>query len=120
MSLYTIKAVLVLESDGKRLVAKYFVPRDHDLANLKNQEAFEAKLFKKSVRQHGNILHLTNISKFLAEVVSFDGYTAVYKSRSDVTFYVVGSADENELLLLTALNSFRDSLDILLTCVLFF
>lgn len=103
MSLYAVKAIIVLESSGERLVAKYYpAPEDTAFANPKSQEAFEAKLFGKTTRQN-------------AEVITFDGYTVVYKTRSDVTFYVVGAEDENELILLTALNTMRDTLDILLS-----
>jgi hypothetical protein len=103
MSLYTIKAIILLESSGERLVAKYYPsPADTAFANPSSQEAFEAKLFNKTNRQNG-------------EVVTFDGYTVVYKSRQDVIYYVVGSEDENELILLTTLNTLRDTLEILLS-----
>ena len=84
-------------------MAKYY-PTEDDAAlkTPKDQETFEASLFQKTARQH-------------SEVVTFDGYTAVYKTRSDITYYVVGSEDENELILLTVLSSLRDTLDILLS-----
>lgn len=79
-------------------MAKYYPsPEDSSFSNAKAQEEFEAKLFTKTSRQN-------------AEVVTFDGYTVVYKTRSDVTFYVVGYEDENELILLTALNTMKDTL----------
>lgn len=103
MSLYTVKAIVLLESSGERLVAKYYPgPEDTAFANPKAQETFEAKLFAKTTRQN-------------SEVVQFDGYTVVYKTRSDVSYYVIGAEDENELILLTALNTLRDTLDILLS-----
>jgi hypothetical protein len=43
-----------------------------------------------------------------------DEYAAIYKSSGDLTFYTIGSKDENELLLLQVLNVFRESMDILL------
>lgn len=103
MSLYTVKAIILLESSGVRLVAKYYpAPEDTAFTTQKAQEAFEAKLFSKTTRQN-------------SEVVTFDGYTTVFKTRQDVTYYIVGAEDENELILLTALNTMRDTLDILLS-----
>ena len=32
-----------------------------------------------------------------AEIVTFDGITAVYRSNIDLIFYVFGSSDENEV-----------------------
>lgn len=54
------------------------------------------------------------INGLIAEVVVLDEFTAVYKPAGDLVFYVIGSSSENELLLLTALNVFRDTMDTLL------
>lgn len=34
---------------------------------------------------------------FVAEIVMFEGLTCVYRSSVDLFFYVVGSANENEV-----------------------
>eukprot|EP01126_Amoeba_proteus_P055886 TRINITY_DN6962_c0_g1_i2.p1 TRINITY_DN6962_c0_g1~~TRINITY_DN6962_c0_g1_i2.p1 ORF type:complete len:182 (-),score=43.35 TRINITY_DN6962_c0_g1_i2:51-596(-) len=102
MSLYLIKAVIVLESSGKRLISKYFPSEEDTSINTpKGQEEFENKLFLKSRTQ--------------PEIVIFDGYCCVYKLRQDVIFFIVGPEEENELLLFTALSTLRDTLDILLS-----
>jgi hypothetical protein len=43
-----------------------------------------------------------------------DGYVAVYRNNVDVFFYIVGSAEENELLLSGILNSFYDAVQTIL------
>eukprot|EP01135_Chromosphaera_perkinsii_P000766 Nk52_evm54s151 gene=Nk52_evmTU54s151 len=43
-----------------------------------------------------------------------DGVTAVYRSNVDLFFYVVGSNEENEIMLITVLNAFYDAINILL------
>jgi len=101
MSLYVVKAVIVLESTGQRLVAKYFVGAQDTLHNVKEQENFEKKLHKKTSQQN-------------AEVIVVDDNVIVYKVRSDVTLCIVADSDENELFLLAILNTFKDTLDILL------
>ncbi|OON14306.1 ribosomal S17, partial [Opisthorchis viverrini] len=52
------------------------------------------------------------------EITLLDGATCVYRSSSDVYFYVIGDAAENELLLVSALNCLYDSVaQILKRCV---
>lgn len=50
-SLYSIKAVLILDQDGKRILAKYY---DKQLFPLeKEQTAFEKNLFQKTHKANG-------------------------------------------------------------------
>uniref|UniRef100_A0A452ULH0 Coatomer subunit zeta n=1 Tax=Ursus maritimus TaxID=29073 RepID=A0A452ULH0_URSMA len=46
-SLYTIKAVFILDNDGHRLLAKYY---DDTFPSLKEQMAFEKNVFNKTSR----------------------------------------------------------------------
>ncbi|TGZ59051.1 hypothetical protein CRM22_009299 [Opisthorchis felineus] len=102
-SLYSIKSILILDSDGKRIIAKYY---DSSFSGPKEQLDFESKLFKKTSKSVG------------AEITLLDGATCVYRSSSDVYFYVIGDAAENELLLVSALNCLYDSVaQILKRCV---
>eukprot|EP01101_Sappina_pedata_P009027 TRINITY_DN5134_c0_g1_i1.p1 TRINITY_DN5134_c0_g1~~TRINITY_DN5134_c0_g1_i1.p1 ORF type:complete len:184 (+),score=69.72 TRINITY_DN5134_c0_g1_i1:31-552(+) len=95
---YTIRGILVLDSEGKRLAAKYYTP---NYSTVKDQLEFEKSLFNKT--------HLAN-----SEIILFDNNVVVYRSSGDVFFYVIGSYDENELLLSSILNIFYDVLSILL------
>ena len=49
-TLYTFKAVLVLDTEGKRILAKYY---GNDFATVKEQIAFEKNLFDKTKRNPG-------------------------------------------------------------------
>lgn len=91
--MYIIKAILILDNDGNRLVAKYF---DNTFASAKEQKAFEKNLFNKTHRAN-------------AEIIMLEGLTCVYRSNVDLFFYVVGSAQENELILVSVLNCLYDS-----------
>ncbi|XP_055338203.1 coatomer subunit zeta-1-like isoform X2 [Paramacrobiotus metropolitanus] len=82
-SLYVVKALLILDSDGNRLIAK-------------EQKAFERSLFSKT-------------SKASGEIILIDGLTCVYKSNVDLYFYVAGSSHENELMLTAVLNCLYDA-----------
>lgn len=45
------------------------------------------------------------ITIITAEIILFDGLVTVYRSSVDVTVYVSGAVDENELILYEVLNS---------------
>lgn len=82
-SLYTVKGIAILDNDGERILAKYY---DKEIfPTPKEQKAFEKNLFNKTHRAN-------------AEIIMLDGLTCVYKSNVDLFFYVMGSANENEVL----------------------
>ncbi|KAK7804433.1 hypothetical protein U0070_017046 [Myodes glareolus] len=79
-SLYTIKAVFILDNDGRRLLAKYY---DDTFPSMKEQMVFEKNVFNKTSRAE-------------SEIAFLGGMTIVYKSSIDLLLYVVGSSSENE------------------------
>ncbi|XP_043939889.1 coatomer subunit zeta-1 isoform X6 [Protopterus annectens] len=101
-SLYTVKAVLILDNDGERLFAKYY---DDTYPTVKEQKAFEKNIFNKT--------HRTD-----SEIALLEGLTVVYKSNIDLYFYVIGSSHENELMLMAVLNCLFDSLSQMLRVIL--
>ncbi|XP_039072923.1 coatomer subunit zeta-1 isoform X2 [Hyaena hyaena] len=98
-SLYTVKAILILDNDGDRLFAKYY---DDTYPSVKEQKAFEKNIFNKT--------HRTD-----SEIALLEGLTVVYKSSIDLYFYVIGSSYENELMLMAVLNCLFDSLSQMLS-----
>lgn len=50
----------------------------------------------------------------LAEIILLDGLICVYRSNVDLFFYVIGSAQENELILVNVLNCLYDSVSVVL------
>ncbi|XP_071942162.1 coatomer subunit zeta-1-like isoform X2 [Antedon mediterranea] len=92
-SMYTIKAIAILDNDGERLVAKYY---DDSFPTTKEQKAFEKNLFNKTHRAN-------------AEIIMLEGMTCVYRSNVDLYFYVIGGSSDNELLLVSVLNCLYDS-----------
>ncbi|XP_012892281.1 PREDICTED: coatomer subunit zeta-2 [Dipodomys ordii] len=93
-SLYTIKAVFILDHDGHRLLAKYY---DDMFPSIKEQMNFEKNVFNKTSRTE-------------SEIAFFGGTTVVYKSSIDLFLYVVGSSQENELMLMSVLTCLFESL----------
>lgn len=94
-SLYSVKAIAILDNDGNRLITKYY---DEQFPTAKEQKQFEKNLFGKT--------HKAN-----SEIIMFEGLTCVYKSNVDLFFYVVGSSHENELILASVLNALYDSIN---------
>ncbi|KAK4093369.1 hypothetical protein Purlil1_2526 [Purpureocillium lilacinum] len=68
--------------------------------DLKAQKAFEKGLIDKTAKQTGDI-------------ILYDNRIVLYKLESDVMIYVVGSLDENEILLYNTVLALRDSLHLL-------
>ena len=59
LSLYTVSAFLIIDTDGHRVLAKYYHPKGHPngeskkLTTLKEQRAFEKGLFQKTKKAGG-------------------------------------------------------------------
>eukprot|EP00511_Aplanochytrium_stocchinoi_P000187 CAMPEP_0204822280 /NCGR_PEP_ID=MMETSP1346-20131115/463_1 /ASSEMBLY_ACC=CAM_ASM_000771 /TAXON_ID=215587 /ORGANISM="Aplanochytrium stocchinoi, Strain GSBS06" /LENGTH=178 /DNA_ID=CAMNT_0051948393 /DNA_START=381 /DNA_END=917 /DNA_ORIENTATION=+ len=103
MSSPTIKAVLVLDgNDGTRIHAKYFAK---ELLDHETQLKFEKNLFNKTKSQN---------ARSEAEIVMLDRTISVYRQGMDVSLYVVGSVEENELILTEVLKGLYDSLSAIL------
>ncbi|KAK4074723.1 hypothetical protein THAR02_01624 [Trichoderma harzianum] len=112
MTLFAVQAILILGTeDGSRIFAKYFSPphaapsgsastSSHPYTDLKSQKAFEKGLIDKTAKQTGDI-------------ILYDNRIVLYKMESDVMLYVVGAADENEILLYNTVLALRDSLHLL-------
>ncbi|RDX43421.1 coatomer protein [Polyporus arcularius HHB13444] len=107
LSLYTVTAFLIIDTDGHRVLAKYYHPKGHPngeskkLTTLKEQRAFEKGLFQKTKKAGGDI-------------ILYDSHLAVYKHSLDLIFYIVGDPTENELMLNAALVAFSDAVMLLL------
>ncbi|KAI9701799.1 MAG: Golgi-to-ER vesicle coat component [Candelina mexicana] len=115
MSLFSINALLILSTDdSSRILAKYYsaphppsntstpnYPGSNPYPALKEQKAFEKGLLEKT-------------SKQASDIILYDNRVVVFKMESDVMLYVVGGAEENEILLYSVVLALRDCLNILL------
>ncbi|KAF8217925.1 coatomer protein, partial [Mycena galopus ATCC 62051] len=105
LSLYSINAFLILDTEGSRVLAKYYRPKSHPLGEsiltLKEQKTFEKGLWQKTKKPGGDI-------------ILYDGHLAVYKHSLDLIMYFIAGPSENELMVSIALNNFVDALTLLL------
>ncbi|WVZ69908.1 hypothetical protein U9M48_018623 [Paspalum notatum var. saurae] len=98
----SVKNILLLDSEGKRVAVKYF---SDDWPTNASKLAYEKSVFTKTLK--------TN-ARTEAEITLFDGYIVVYKFVHDLHFFVTAGDDENELILASVLNGFSDSVGLLL------
>ncbi|KIY50316.1 snare-like protein [Fistulina hepatica ATCC 64428] len=114
LTLFTVSAFIILDSEGHRVLAKYYQPKAADalstlgakaacgpLTTLKEQKAFEKGLWSKTKKAGGDI-------------ILFQDHLALYRHSLDLIIYFIASPMENELMLSNALSSFVDSLSLLL------
>ena len=90
MNVPTIKAVLLIDLDGKRIYSKYY--EKNPIVTLNKQHEIENKI-SKTISQKGN-----------NELFLLDKYIVLYKTISDVIIAVLTDPQENELFVLQALN----------------
>nr|XP_019706065.1 coatomer subunit zeta-2 isoform X2 [Elaeis guineensis] len=102
----SIKNILLLDSEGKRVAVKYYTD---DWPTLAAKLAFEKSVFTKTLK--------TN-ARTEAEITLFDGNIVVYKFVQDLHIFVTAGDDENELIITTVLLGFFDAVGLLLRMVL--
>lgn len=137
LSLYTVKAVLILDNEGKRVFAKYYTaPHDPSAIPQFNSISKSLETTKKgtSSKTSSNTTHTTSDSASLAasvkeqkafekelfaktnkqnaDILLFNDLCVVaYKQVVDFTIYVVGAdLDVNELMLYRLVMSIKDSI----------
>jgi hypothetical protein len=85
--------VIVLDNEGQRLIAKYYnSPQGLETPLL--QKAFEKQLFQKSIKRTSK-----SSSSMENDILNIENYVSVFRIYSDMSFYVLGGKDENELCL---------------------
>ncbi|KAF8410994.1 hypothetical protein HHK36_003533 [Tetracentron sinense] len=139
----SIKNILLLDSEGKRVAVKYY---SDDWPTNSAKAAFEKNVFTKTQKTNARtdvemVMFENNIFvysfvqdsvtsfKFLlsllpylclailsstAEITMLENNIVVYKFVQDLHFFVTGGDDENELILATVLQGFFDAVALLL------
>lgn len=118
LSLHSVQSILILDSQGNRIYAKYYQPppnvlghnqhaaftsfgENESFSSLKKQEGFEKRLIKKTHKQDN-------------EVMLFENKLVFYKEYIDLTIYLIGDPNENEIILQTSFNALKNSLELIL------
>lgn len=103
--LQQIAGIVILDTDGARVVAKY-TTGDHALhskllGTFEDQRTFEAQLKSKASRVP---------SRGEVEVIMTDTMVVLLKSVNDINIFLIGNQKENELILLEAINALYNAL----------
>jgi hypothetical protein len=129
LSLYTVNAFVILDSEGHRVLAKYYRPKGHPdgenkgLLTLKEQRTFEKGLWQKTKKAGGTsfapgskVLPLTSqlLSSPKGDIILYDSHLVVYRHTLDVIFYITTGPTENELMIFAALNALCDAIGLVL------
>jgi hypothetical protein len=107
LTLYSVQAFIILDTEGHRVLAKYYRSKSHpqgeckEFQTVKDQKAFEKGLWQKTKKPGGDI-------------ILYESHLAVYKHSLDLIVYFVASPLENEIMLSAALTSLVDALTMLL------
>lgn len=99
MNTTTIKALLIIDMDGKRIYSKYY--EKSPSVPLAKQHEIEERIAK-SITGKGN-----------SELFLLDKYVVLYRTMSDVIIAALTDPSENELLVNSALMCIVDGFDIL-------
>ncbi|GHJ86941.1 hypothetical protein NliqN6_3343 [Naganishia liquefaciens] len=118
LSLYTVTALLILDSEGQRVLAKYYnpphpAPGQHTggigtgegsgLSTLKEQKAFEKSVHEKTKRGGASEVH------------PLPPHVVISRTSTDLNFHIIGPlATSNEPMLSLALTAFHDAVSMLL------
>ncbi|KAH8072376.1 hypothetical protein JL721_3646 [Aureococcus anophagefferens] len=107
-----VLAVIIMDADGNRLVAKYYpVAAGGRTFQAGGETAYEKKLFRKTKHNHAAAV---DSDARPPGAVMLGGCVAIFRARGDTFLYVVGAGHENELLLDTVLEGLFVALTILL------
>lgn len=92
----TIKAIITLDADGKRLATRYFDEKA-------STRQFEKKLFVR-----------TKSSRIKDDILMLDGFLILHRFITDVHIYIVGRKSDNPLILDSVLRCFAETVTTLL------
>ena len=106
-----VKAVIVLDNEGNRIIAKYYnSERSKGLEATPQQKVFEKAIFTKSNKQEG--ADTAKLNMYENDIMNVDDYFIIFRCYTDMTVYVVGDGkSDNELILGTVLDTIHDCFD---------
>jgi hypothetical protein len=140
MSLFSVNAILILNSDdGSRVFAKYYTAPHHTAGathtsmpllpspistslstitqptDTRSSDAPTVQTPYPDVKSQKAFEKglVEKTAKQTADIILYDNRIVLYKSESDVMMYVVGGVDENEIMLYNVILALRDSLHLL-------
>jgi len=106
-----VRGVVVLDNEGKRIIAKYYNSARTQLETNTSQKAFERQLFLKSNKQSGTGHSSRTINSYENDIMNVENYVAVFRCYSDMSVFILGTQDDNELILAQVLDCCHECFD---------
>ena len=120
MTLYAVQAVIVLDYDGRRLLAKYYSAAPYN--TMEQQYKLEETLLKKAKhlstcgRSKATLTRRDIVNSAVSEdILLIDRSLVICKCVGDALFFLLGPEEENELFLHSILTTFYDAVMLLLS-----
>ena len=101
-----IKGVVVLDNEGQRIIAKYYNSPRHLETNAQ-QKLFERQLHFKS----NKLSNSSKINMYENDIMTVESYTAIFRVYTDMSIYILGNRDDNELVLSQVLEVIHECFD---------
>lgn len=104
VSLKTITATVILDSNGSRIYSKYYTPQEGSTSAYSTQTQqleFEKSLFKKIWKQN-------------QDIILYDNHLITYKQSNDVILVLVAQISENESMIYSLTSNLLEAMNILL------
>lgn len=113
--MYTVSAVIVFDSTGNRIYAKYYDHATEYVNSPKKQQALEKSIHEKTRKQNSNSWKKRpnfSLTYFISDQIALvNSQVVLYKSASDITICAVGPSEEsNELMIYGAVETIFDTL----------
>ena len=108
-----IKGCILLDNEGQRLIAKYYnVARGTPFETTQSQKSFERQLFLKSSKQNASGSSVSrSVNSFENDIMMVDNYVAIFRCYSDMTIFIIGHSEDNELILGQLLDCIHECFD---------
>lgn len=122
--LHKVEAIIIMDRNGRRVFAKYYPVmnlqagpvKPGQAANIEvgtsqwatpeKQKALEEDVFKKT----HDAKVTQNVAGSEGDIFLLGGHTIVYKVDPELSYYVIGGGDENEMVLSAVLSALYESL----------
>lgn len=105
--LHKVAAFVILDADGRRMFGKYYDDVSSGAASKWPTREAQA-LLERAV--HGKVRNALAAQTNDGDVLLHEGNTIVYMVDPELTYFIVGPADENELVLSVALSCVYESM----------
>ena len=108
-----MKGCILLDNEGARVIAKYYNSSGTPFETTQSQKSFERQLFLKSSKQSntGSSGASRSVNSFENDIMTVDNYVAIFRQYSDMTIFIIGHSEDNELILGLVLDCIHECFD---------